>query len=388
MTHALFTPTRLGPVGLKNRIVKAATYETLSAGGLVTEELIDWHRELAAGGVAMTTLAYGAVSADGRTFDDQILMRDEAVPGLRRFTEAMHSEGARAAIQLSHAGWFAAPSVTGTRPIGPSRTFSPHAQTFSRAMGSGDLDRVEGDFARAARHAVAAGFDALEVHAGHGYLLSQFLSPYNNRRADARGGSLENRARYPRRVIRAVREAAGPGVAVYAKLNMDDGFQGGLRTGEGLQVARWLEQDGTLDALQLTGGHTTKSPMYLMRGGTPRREMFEGYPSALRRLVFRIAARVLIRDVPFEEAFFLPTARQFRAALAMPLMLLGGVNRLQTMEGAVAEGFELLALARALIRRPDLVRRMESGAVTESGCDHCNLCMARVGFEPTRCVLR
>ncbi len=387
MTPAFLAPIRLGPIELKNRIVKAATYETLSDRGLVSDELIEWHREVAAGGVAMTTLAYCSVSADGRTFPDQVRMRDEAVPGLRRFTRAMHAEGAHSAIQLGHAGWFADPRATGTRPVGPSRTFSPHALTSSRAMREDDLERVEQDFAVAARLAVDAGFDALEIHLGHGYLLSQFLSPYNNRRRDAWGGSLENRARYPRRVLRAVREAA-PGVAVYAKLNMDDGFKGGLRLDESLRVASLLEQDGTVDALQLTGGHTTKSPMYLMRGETPRRELFEGYSNALKRWVYRIAARVMIRDYAFEEAFFLDRARQFRASLELPLMLLGGVNRLDTIEGALAEGFEIVALARALIRRPDLVRRMAAGEVVESECNHCNLCMARVGFQPTRCVLR
>src|SRR4029077_2808856 len=121
-------------------------------------------------------------------------------------------------------------------------------------------------FAGATGLAAASGFDAVEVHVGHGYLLSQVLCPYNNRRRDRWGGSLENRARFPRQVLRAVRRAAGPGMAVYAKLNMEDGFEGGLRLEEGVQVARWLEEDGSVDALQLTGGHTTRSPFYLLRG--------------------------------------------------------------------------------------------------------------------------
>ncbi len=205
----ILSPTRLGPVHLRNRVVKCATYETRANAGLVTDALIDWHREFAAGGVAMTTLAYCSVSADGRTFKDQIVMRPEAAPGLARFAEAMHAEGAKAAIQIGHAGWFADPKATGTRPLGPSGTFSLHAQRFARAMSLADLDRVERDFATAAKIAVDAGFDALEVHVGHGYLLSQFLTPYNNRRRDAYGGSLENRARFPRRVVHAVRAAAG-----------------------------------------------------------------------------------------------------------------------------------------------------------------------------------
>jgi 2,4-dienoyl-CoA reductase-like NADH-dependent reductase (Old Yellow Enzyme family) len=385
---AILTPTRLGPVPLRNRIVKCATYETRTRDGLVTDDLIAWHREFARGGVAMTTLAYCSASADGRTFPDQIWMRDAAVPGLRRFCDAMHTEGAATAIQLGHAGFFADPRATGTRPAGPSRQFSLHARTLARAMNDADLDRVTDDFANAARLAVDAGFDGLEIHCGHGYLLSQFLSPWNNRRRDRWGGDLEGRASFPRRVLRAVREAAGSRVAVWAKLNMDDGFAAGLPLQDGLAIARLIEQDGQVDALQLTGGHTTKTPMYLMRGDSPLAELFTHDPSRLRRFAMRLLGPVLLKNYPFEEAFFLESARRVRATVALPLMLLGGVNRLDTMEQAVHEGFDLIALGRALIRTPDLVQRFADGRATESGCTHCNLCVARMGHAPTSCPLR
>ncbi len=387
-TSPILSPTRLGPLTLRNRVVKCATYETRAQDGLVTEALVDWHREFAAGGVAMTTLAYCSVSPDGRTFKDQIVMRPEAAPGLARFAAAMHAEGAKAAIQIGHAGWFADPKATGTRPLGPSATFSMHAQRFARAMTAADLDRVERDFASAARLAVDAGFDALEVHVGHGYLLSQFLCPWNNRRRDEWGGSLENRARFPRRIVQAVRAAAGRDVAVYAKLNMEDGFATGLTIEDGLAVARLLEEDGALDALQLTGGHTTKTPMFLMRGASPLVELFGREKNPVRRLALRIGARLLMRNYAFEEAFFMPLARRFRAAVRMPLMLLGGVNQQATMEGAVGEGFELLALGRALIRQPDLVQRIAAGDFDGSLCTHCNRCVAYVGHAPTTCPLR
>jgi 2,4-dienoyl-CoA reductase-like NADH-dependent reductase (Old Yellow Enzyme family) len=387
-TLAVFRPGRLGPVELRNRVVKCGTNEGMSRDGLVTDRLIDWHREFAAGGVGMTTLAYCSVSSEGRTYRHQIWMREEALTGLRRFAEAVHAEGARAAIQLGHAGWFANPRATRAQPLGPSRTFSPHAQAFSRAMTDADFDRVTREFAAAARLAVTAGFDALEVHVGHGYLLSQFLSPFNNRRRDRWGGSLENRARFPRRVLRAVREAAGPSVAVYAKLNMDDGFARGLQLSEGLEVARMIEGDGSVDALQLTGGHTTRTPMFLMRGDVPLREMIRNERSWVRRLGMRVFAPTMLKAYPFEEAFFLPSARQFRAALSLPLMLLGGVTRLDTMERALAEGFEFVALGRALIRDPDLVRRMQAGELSASRCIPCNRCVVEMERGGTRCVLR
>lgn len=387
-TSPILTPTRLGPLALRNRIVKCATYETRAKDGLVTDDLIAWHREMAAGGVAMTTLAYCSVAPEGRTFKDQIVVRPEAAAGLARFAAAMHAEGAKAAMQLGHAGWFADPKATGTRPLGPSATFSLHAQTFARALTAADLDRLEREFAAAARIAVDAGFDGLEVHVGHGYLLSQFLSPYNNRRRDEWGGSLENRARFPRRIVRAVRAAAGRDVAIWAKLNMEDGFRNGLTVEDGIAVARLLESDGALDALQLTGGHTTKTPMFLMRGASPLDALFAREKSRLRRVALRLGAKLVMRNYPFEEAFFMPLARRFRAAVGMPLMLLGGVNQQATMEAALAEGFDLLAVGRALIRQPDLVRRIEAGDFDGSLCTHCNRCVAFVGHAPTSCPLR
>jgi 2,4-dienoyl-CoA reductase-like NADH-dependent reductase (Old Yellow Enzyme family) len=383
----VFTPVRLGPLTLRNRVVKCGTNEGLSREGLVTEPLIAWHREMAAGGVAMTTLAYCSVSADGRTFPHQVWMREEALPGLVAFTEAIHAEGALAAIQIGHAGWFASPRAIRARPVGPSRTFSPHAGTFSREASEEDLARLTRDFAEAARLAARAGFDGIEVHLGHGYLLSQFLTPWNNRRDDAWGGSLEARARFPRQVLRAVREAA-PGLAIWPKLNMTDGFRGGLTVDDALQVARWIEEDRSADALQLTGGHTTRTPFFLMRGDVPRREMIADQPHWLTRLGMRLVGPFLLRAWPFEEAFFLPLARRFREAVDLPLMLLGGVNRLDTMEKALAEGFAAVAMGRALIRDPDLVERMRAGELDASRCIHCNRCVVEMDRGGTRCPLR
>jgi 2,4-dienoyl-CoA reductase-like NADH-dependent reductase (Old Yellow Enzyme family) len=273
-------------------------------------------------------------------------------------------------------------------PVGPSRHFSPHAQTFARPADAGDLERLARAFADAARRAAEAGFDGVEIHLGHGYLLSQFLCPWNNRRRDEYGGSLENRARFPRAVLRAVRDATAGRVALWAKLNMDDGFQGGMTLDEGVQVARWIERDGSLDALQLTGGHTTRTPFYLMRGDVPRREMIANQKHWMARLGMRLLAGRILRPYPFEEAFFLPNARRVRDAVGMPLILLGGVNRLETMERALAEGFSFVALGRALIRDPDLVLRMQRGELSAGRCSHCNLCMVEMERGGTRCVER
>jgi 2,4-dienoyl-CoA reductase-like NADH-dependent reductase (Old Yellow Enzyme family) len=382
-----FAPARLGSLRLRNRIVKAATFEGMSRDGLVTEPLVEYVARFAAGGAGMTTLAYCAVSSEGRTYRHQLWMRRDVLPGLRRLVGAVHAEGAAAAIQLAHAGWFANPRASGAPALAPSRVFSPYGMGFPRAMRDADLARLRDAFADAGRLAVEAGFDALEIHMGHGYLLSQFLSPYTNRRRDAWGGSLENRARFPREVARAVREAVGERAAVYAKLNMADGFRGGLELEDGVEVARLLEADGALDALQLTGGFTGRTPMWLMRGEAPLREMIERERSVVRRLGMRLLAPSLVKAYPFEEAFFLPHARRIRSAVSMPLMLLGGVTRLETIRAALREGFEFVAMARALLREPDLVRRYQAERARESLCTHCNRCMLEMERAGTRCVL-
>ena len=384
MTSEVFAPAVLGPLTLRNRIIKAATFEGVVPKGLVTDDLIDFHTRVGRGGAAMTTVAYLAVSPEGRTDRHCIHLRTEALEGLYRLTEAVHATGAAVAAQLGHAGPVANPRSNRAPALAPSRRVSPMG-TVSRAVTEAEIERVTADFARGAAMVADAGFDSVELHLGHNYLLSAFLSPKLNRRTDRFGGSLENRARFPRQVVAAVREAVGHRVAVTAKLNMADGVPGGLWLDESVEVGRMLEHDGHLDALELTGGSSLSNPMYLFRGEAPLKEFAATLPPAAR-LGFRFVGRRFLPEYPFEEAFFLPYARQFRDALAMPLILLGGITRLETVERALDEGFAFVAMARALLREPDLVRRMEAGTATDSLCIHCNKCMPTI-YRGTRCVL-
>jgi 2,4-dienoyl-CoA reductase-like NADH-dependent reductase (Old Yellow Enzyme family) len=377
-------PAELGPITLRNRIIKAATFEGRAPANVVTDELIAFHRAVAAGGVGMTTLAYCAVSLDGQGAPGEIIMRDEAVGGLRRFVDAVHEQGAAANIQLGHAGPVA--SSTGRIGLAPSRVFAPRALKFTRAASEDDITRVTADFANAARLAVGAGFDCVELHFGHGYLVSAFLSPKLNRRTDRFGGSVENRARFARQIATSVREAVGDQAALIAKLNMADGVEGGLWLDAAVATARLLEQDGALDALELTGGSSFENPMYLFRGEVPIREFTAAVPTPVR-LVTKLVVRRFLTEYPFEEAYFLPYARQFRAALKMPLILLGGVNRWETVGRALDEGFAFVAMGRALLREPALIERWRSGDTRESLCIHCNKCMPTI-YSGTRCVLR
>jgi 2,4-dienoyl-CoA reductase-like NADH-dependent reductase (Old Yellow Enzyme family) len=384
-TSPAFSPGQLGRLTLRNRFVKAATFEGATPKGEVTDRLIAFHRAVAAGGVGLSTVAYCAVSPDGRVQRHCLVLDADTARALRPLTDAVHAEGAAVAAQLGHAGLVADAKSNRMRSLAPSRRFSPPAKGFVPAASAHDLARVRDDFVSAARNAVEAGFDAVEVHLGHGYLLSSFLSPMLNKRRDEFGGSLENRSRFPREVLRAVRDAVGDRLAVTAKFNMADGVPRGLWLDESIEVARMIEADGVLDAIELTGGSSLQNAMYFFRGDVPLEEMLQTQPAYVRPGM-RLIAPKLFPSYTFEEGFFLPFARQFRAALNMPLIYLGGVNRLDTAEQALSEGFELVAMGRALLREPDLLQTFAKGDRSEGLCVHCNKCMPTI-YSGTRCVL-
>jgi len=381
-----FTPLRLGPLSLKNRFIKAATFEGVMPRGQVSDALIDFHTDVARGGAAMTTVAYCAISPGGRVHRDTIVLDRDRASQLRRLTDAVHAEGALVCAQVGHAGLVANTLSNRTPTLAPSTRLSAPAMGLVRAATTRQLDAVVDDFGAAAANAVEAGFDAIEIHMGHGYLLSSFFSPKLNKRSDGFGGDTVRRAELARRVAERVRLTVGQSVAVTAKFNMDDGVRGGFWLTDSLPTARLLQSDGHLDALQLTGGSSLQNPMYYFRGDVPLEEFIASQPRAVG-LGLRVVGRRLFRAYPFAEAFFLPLARQFRSALSMPLMLLGGINRLDTVENALAEGFELVAMGRALLRDPNLVNHFRTETATEGLCIHCMKCMPTV-YSGTHCVLR
>ncbi|MCC6751562.1 MAG: NADH:flavin oxidoreductase [Deltaproteobacteria bacterium] len=382
----VFSPAPLGPLVLRNRLVRSAAFEGMCPDGLPSEALVAHHRQMAEGGVALTTVAYASVSPDGRTYAHQLLMQPTAVGPLRRLTEAVHLAGALASVQLGHSGDFAASKVIGRRPLGPSTRYNTYALTLARAMNDADLDRVASDFVRAARLAVEAGFDAVELQLCHGYLLSQFLSPYANHRRDRYGGSLEGRLRYPLEVVRRVREALPADKALVAKVNLRDGFAGGLELDEAVEVGRALEGAG-VDALFLSGGFVSKVPMYIMRGDVPFKDMYANQTDLTKKVGLLLVGRLMVKAFPFTEAYFLDEARAMRAAVRLPLILVGGIRTLARMEAIVAEGIEFLGLARPLIMEPDLPRLLERGEARASRCVPCNRCIAVMDRGAVRCPL-
>lgn len=378
-------PATLGPITLRNRVIKAATWEGMAPGALVSDQLIDYHLAVARGGVGMTTVAYLAVAPEGRTERNQIYWRPEALPGLTRLTEAIHATGAKVSAQIGHAGPVSDASSTRLYSLAPSKSFNPLGFRFNREATPEEIVRITRQHADAAKMARDVGFDCIEVHLGHNYFASSFLAPDLNRRKDEYGGSLANRAKVARGAVEAVRTAVGDDVAVIAKINLEDGARKGIQLDEAIQTVKWLEADGHLDALEMTAGSSLRDPMYLFKGGAPVKEFAAGMSTPVMRFGMGVFGKWFLKEYPWTPLYFLDKAKQVQAELStLPLILLGGVVDKAGMDTAMAQGFGYVAMARALLREPDLINRITAEATTRSLCVHCNRCMPTI-FSGTHC---
>lgn len=377
MDSLLFTPITLGPLTLRNRSIRSAAFESMCPGNVPSPQLLAYHCSVAAGGVGMTTVAYAAVTRSGLSFDRQLWMRPEIVPGLRELTDAVHAEGAAASIQLGHCGNMSHKSICGCLPVGASSGFNLYSPTFVRGLRADELPEMAKAYGRSVCLAREAGFDAVEIHAGHGYLISQFLSPSTNHRKDEFGGTLANRMRFMEMVMEEVMKAAGNDMAVLVKMNMRDGFRGGMELDESLQVARKLQELGA-HALVLSGGFVSKAPMYVMRGEMPIRTMTHYMTCWWLKYGVRLVGKYMIPSVPFREAYFLEDALKFREALDIPLVYVGGLVSRQKIEEVLNHGFEAVQMGRALLNEPDFVNRMRREENARCNCRHSNYCIARM----------
>jgi len=383
--NKLFTEFKLGPITLRNRTIRAAAFEGMCPGNRVSAELISYHRAVAAGGIGMTTVAYAAVERSGLSFPHQLLLDKEAIPDLRKLTDAVHKEGSACSIQIGHCGNMASTSVTGIRPVAPSARINLYGPSFPRSLSQTEILSLVKSFGNAVHSAREAGFDAVEVHAGHGYLISQFLSPYTNRRRDSFGGSLENRARFMVMVMEEVKKAARNDVAVLVKTNTRDGFKGGMELDECIETARILEQSGA-DALVLSGGFVSKAPMYILRGAMPMKIFAYYVENKVMQFFIRLFGNYLVKEIPFTEGYFLEDALKFRARLKLPLVYVGGLLTREKIDEVLSEGFEMVAIARALIKDPDFVNKLMRMELSVSGCDTCNYCIAVMYSRMTSCI--
>ena len=391
MLTAAYEPLKLGPITLPNRFIKAGANENMSKQGRPTRAMRLHHEELIKGGVGMTTMAYVAVEKDGRTLPDQVWIHDEAMPDLRAVTHAVHEAGGKIAAQLTHGGSFVTgvfvprrlqSSVSGFNPAGLLR-----GNMFRRAMTERDMDRMVNLFVIAAERCYDAGFDAVEIHMVHGYLLNQFLSPLDNQRTDVYGGSAENRARFPARVLKAVKKAVGDRIAVMAKINVADGRSKGAQLEDGVITAKILEQAGA-DMLVLSGGRNVESGWFTFGSNMNLEAMLRVLGKWSLSGMAIASTQAAVPKIEFKALYFWEYSTKIREAVDLPLAYLGGVKSADNVAQCMAAGFEAVQLARALLREPDLVNQWRDGG-GESLCDNCNSCVAYI-YHPagTWCIHR
>jgi 2,4-dienoyl-CoA reductase-like NADH-dependent reductase (Old Yellow Enzyme family) len=347
----LFETTSINRMTLRNRFVRSATWEGLgNKDGSVSVKVTEKMVELAKGEVGLIISGYSFVSPEGRSTPGQLAVYDDRfVPGLKGMVDAVHSAGGKIAQQIVHGGAFANPELTGTEAVGPSAGVGK-----CRPLRKEELEGIVSAFTRAARRAKGAGFDAVQVHGAHGFLLSEFLSLTFNKRTDEYGGSIENRARLLLEVVRSVREVVGPDFPVLVKLNSEDFLEGGLTPEESVQVSRMLEK-ASVDAIEFSGG-TGASPQKFL---PPR-------PGAL--------------DTREKEVYYREAAKIYKEVVSIPLMLVGGIRSYEVAAELVENGIaDYIALSRPLIVEPGLVKRWREGDRRKAECISCNGC-----FVPAR----
>jgi len=343
----LFEPEPINEMVVPNRFVRSATWEGMATDdGAATPKLIQTMAALAKGGVGMIITSHAYIRREGQAGPWQLgVYTDDLIDGLTDMAEAVHEYGSKIVMQLAHAGAFAAERLTGITPWAAS-DFEGLGKRPRHEMTGVDIQAVTQSFAEAAKRAKAAGFDGVQIHSAHGYLLSQFLSPLYNRRTDEYGGGIESRARFPLEVLRAIRSAVGQGFPVLAKVNCDDFVEGGLITDDAVRAARMLAEAG-LDAIEISGG--------LLTGG-------------------RMSPSRMVKNQE-QEGYFRNKALAYRKALDIPLILVGGIRSFETAESLVDDGTaDFISMSRPFIREPDLVRRWKSGDRRKALCRSDNAC--------------
>jgi len=345
----LFDETRINGMWLANRMIRSATWEGMcDPDGTATAKLAGYYAKLARGGVGLLITGYAFIRPDGKQLPGMMGVHDDSVMGrLRDLADAVHREGGKICMQLVHCGGQTTSSVAGTTPVAPSAVQLPQYPELPGELVHGDVGELIRLFGEGARRAREAGFDAVQLHAAHGYLVNQFLSPLANRREDEYGGTAENRRRFLLEAYRSVRAAVGARFPVLVKLNGSDHLEGGLEIDEAVVAAKALDEDG-VDAIEVSGGTAASGDR------TPVRQKL---------------------DTREQEAYNLPLAARVKNAVGCPVIVVGGLKSYEVVEGIVRrEEADYVAFARPLIREPDLPRRWESGDESRARCISCNGC--------------
>lgn len=383
--NTAFSPATLGKLQLKNRILKAATYEGKTPDGVPGELLLNFHREIVQGGTAMTTIGSCTTEADGRINDAMMWMHGGIRDQLSHMNRELKSAapGVKISGQMMHCGYFSKNRKLQRlkRPLGPSRQFSmlglSAGMPFCGAMSLADIDYFVQTYHDAALLMKDTGFDALEIHFSHGYGLSQFISPKTNRRTDDYGGTLRNRMRLPLRVLDAVRKAVGDDFPILGKIGLTDGIKDGLHIEEAIEVAAMLDAGG-INALICSGGTSSFNPMVYFRGATLDKGLIEVEKNPLTRLGLRIIGPRMFRYYPYEELYFLEDARRVRDRVTCQMVYIGGCTDVASIETVMREGFDFIQLGRPLIKDPNFVNNAMADRNYQNGCIHCNRCASLI----------
>lgn len=379
------TPGDINGLTLKNRFIKAATFENMTPDSRPTARLLKFHGDVAEGGVAMTTVGYCAVEHDGK-LNDRMMVMDEAIRDeLSQFIAALQEKGTKVAGQMGHGGGFSENTqLSRKRPMGPSFGLNalgiPKGMFFCDAMKRSDIDNLVQVYHNAAVFMKSVGFDALEIHFGHGYGLCQFISPLTNRRKDEYGGTLENRMRLPLRVLQAVREAVGKDFPLIAKISLTEGVPGGLNYDDAVEISKMLDAGG-IDAIVPSGGTSTMNPMLMFRGDNMLPAMLKYEKSWLMRLILRLAGPIMFRSYPYEELYFLEYSKRIKDAVNCKMVYVGGASTNASFKRLMQHGFDFIQLGRSLLSDPDLVKRSRENVNFKSRCIHCNECVGTIGHN-------
>ncbi|KYC29144.1 NADH:flavin oxidoreductase/NADH oxidase [Sterolibacterium denitrificans] len=389
-----FSTARLNGLTLRNRIIKAGTFEGKTPGGLPTAEYTELHRRIGEGGTAMTTLAYCAAENDGRLNENMIYMDDYVREPLTALIQTIKTTGACVSGQLSHAGGFSKNKQLSTwMPRGPSfglnRLGMAQGMFFSLALSKAQIRERVATMGRAAAFMKSVGFDAIEIHFGHGYGLSQFISPITNKRGDEYGGSLVNRMRFPLEVLAAVRQAVGDGFPLLGKISMSDGVRGGVSYEESPLIAEMFDQAG-LDCVIPSDGTSSMNPMLLFHGDSILPGMLRQEKNLLMQIGLRAVGPRLFRYYPYRETYLIENARRIRDKVKRgSVCYIGGVSSNESIAKVMGEGFDFIQLGRTLLFDPDFVKHAQADAAYVNGCNHCNLCATLIEAPGgIRCVVR
>lgn len=374
-----FSEAKLNGLTLRNRLIKAGAFEGMSPGGLPSEALVAMHRELGEGGIAMTTLAYCGAESDGRLHSEMMYMGEYVREPLTAMIQTIHATGAKVSGQLCHAGAFTKNRELSTRlargpSFGLNRLGAVVGMLFALGMTKAEIRARVAAFGRAAAFMKSVGMDAIEIHFGHGYGLSQFISPRTNHRSDEYGGSLVNRMRFPLEVLEAVRAAVGDTFPILGKISMSDGVSGGVTYEESAEIAELFDK-ATLDCVIPSDGTSSMNPMLLFHGDSLLPGMLENEPNPVARFVLRAAGPRFFRNYPYRETYLLEKALRIRERVKKgSVCYIGGVSSNESIARVMNEGFDFIQLARPLIYDPAFVKHAQADPNYVNGCTHCNRC--------------